>query len=949
MKLSAATFYALLAGLFAVAIRDVLFGYEENGCSMTYMFEYPEYQRIRLPKRLQRQYPSYGLYLYGEGSYAEENKKLKLTGIPVLFLPGNAGSYKQARSIGSVALRKAENIDNRFHLNVFTVDFNEELVALYGGSLQRQTKFVHECIRAILKLYKDQTAPPSSVAVVGHSMGGIVARALFTLPKFNHRLISLIITQATPHQGPVLPLDSDLLDFYVTVNQRWSERAQELRNVTVLSVGGGFRDYQVRSGLTALPCPSDDPNKLSLVSTAVPRTWVSTDHLSIVWCKELVLATVRTFFDLVDPDTKQIAQDPEKRMAVIRHHFVRHPVKIYDDTEDDVITFSVPSEVWTKVLAPTLSYTSPTEPRTKYCIFPLSSHRKSYSHFHCRSSNLEMSSWLFGCTQSNGLACLQAVDLSWETELLPAFKVLTLKLDDYPSFSHIVVSASNISMNVQFFSVDCEFFNEVSRIVSTPVTHVLSFGVTVSEVVLHPTGLIHNIQLQDFHQMHQAFTIRIESRCQTPQEGKHSVYRLRVPWFREDSFTTARYSSGSSVAQISARLHSPRPDNTSTASLQLHTSPECQYTVTIRTSVFQVLGQILRFHGSCLPVYIAVCILLAYEGQLYSLLTTGHTVELGKALSASAKPYRVVPVINILLYLLSVGWLQAGWSALSLPPLDVPPLSEDRGDWSPLVSLLLFMFGSAIAYWGSALLGLALSLLSVPLSAIHRPSTSPSSSRLGSRGQISLMVFLVVICWTTCGALAMIITYLIYLYKVLRLQMSERTLKHVLNLFSPQAPTQSPGRAAGPGVCVKEGGGGAVETPGPQGPPVSCNGSGLVSVSVLEDTREDLYLHLTLLTLLTLPVLLSAPSFIYWTKNLRYSLRLDPDPCWPVGIILVISAVLLMSSSTASIQRSKLLKASAKLQLPVTIAMVAFALLHLYRVSHFIALTLSLHALSCLI
>ncbi|MGH0145509.1 UNVERIFIED_CONTAM: hypothetical protein FKN15_040455 [Acipenser sinensis] len=68
----------------------------------------------------------------------------------------------------------------------------------------------------------------------------------------------------------------------------------------------------------------------------------------------------------------------------------------------------------------------------------------------------------------------------------------------------------------------------------------------------------------------------------------------------------------------------------------------------------------------------------------------------------------------------SVGWLQAGWSALSLPPLDVPPLSEEGGDWSPLVSLLLFMFGSAIAYWGSALLGLSLSLLSVPLSAIHR-------------------------------------------------------------------------------------------------------------------------------------------------------------------------------------------------------------------------------------
>lgn len=52
-------------------------------------------QRVPLPRRVARQYPSYGLYLYGEGAYAQETRGLKLTGAPVLFLPGNAGSYKQ--------------------------------------------------------------------------------------------------------------------------------------------------------------------------------------------------------------------------------------------------------------------------------------------------------------------------------------------------------------------------------------------------------------------------------------------------------------------------------------------------------------------------------------------------------------------------------------------------------------------------------------------------------------------------------------------------------------------------------------------------------------------------------------------------------------------------------------------------------------------------------------
>ncbi|XP_064420102.1 GPI inositol-deacylase-like [Latimeria chalumnae] len=165
MKLAASIFYGILLSFVTIGIRDVLFVYEDNKCSMTYMYEYPEYQKLKLPRKLSRRYPSYGLYLYGEGVYAEENKNLKLEGIPVLFLPGNAGSYKQVRSLGSVALRKAEDIDEKFHFNFFSIDFNEELVALYGGSLQRQTKFVHECIKVILKLYKGGVAQPHHTTV----------------------------------------------------------------------------------------------------------------------------------------------------------------------------------------------------------------------------------------------------------------------------------------------------------------------------------------------------------------------------------------------------------------------------------------------------------------------------------------------------------------------------------------------------------------------------------------------------------------------------------------------------------------------------------------------------------------------------------------------------------------------------------------------------------------
>lgn len=56
-------------------------------------------QRVALPRRVARLYPAYGLYLYGEGLYAQETRALKLAGAPVLFLPGNAGSYKQGTRV----------------------------------------------------------------------------------------------------------------------------------------------------------------------------------------------------------------------------------------------------------------------------------------------------------------------------------------------------------------------------------------------------------------------------------------------------------------------------------------------------------------------------------------------------------------------------------------------------------------------------------------------------------------------------------------------------------------------------------------------------------------------------------------------------------------------------------------------------------------------------------
>jgi len=73
--------------LFTLGIYKLSKDIEKNLCEMTYMFKNPQFTRIPLKQNL------YGLYYYNEGNDIVDLKALN--GAPVLFVPGNGGSYAQ--------------------------------------------------------------------------------------------------------------------------------------------------------------------------------------------------------------------------------------------------------------------------------------------------------------------------------------------------------------------------------------------------------------------------------------------------------------------------------------------------------------------------------------------------------------------------------------------------------------------------------------------------------------------------------------------------------------------------------------------------------------------------------------------------------------------------------------------------------------------------------------
>ncbi|GFR93937.1 GPI inositol-deacylase-like [Elysia marginata] len=613
----------VIISIIAYGVNDLLTNFEDNGCEMTYMFEYPEYQKIDLEEAA-KYFPSYGLHIYGEGN-------LQLDGIPVLFIPGNSGSHKQVRSLGSVALRMAQRPRVKVHFNYFVVNINEDLSGLYGGALIKQTKFVHLCLKKILTFYANAKHPPTSVVVVGHSMGGLVARGLFVLPDFDPMMVNTIITQATPHQKPVVALDQDLHAYYKLVNNYWkSEEGQAaLQHVTVVSTGGGHRDIQVRYALTRLDEIVAANRAVSASTTAVPKSWVSTDHKCSVWCRQMVLLTQRALFDIVDPSTNQISKDADLRMKVFKHHFLsNNALPNYLTHANDTIKLD-PKAQWEIKDERSWTFMSRKITGSMYLAVPLDVEERSDSILVW--SNLTNPEWICYCDiPVDKKLCATCTSLSAYTRHLPPLysnskvKKCMIHSISLAIFCDIAVNSLSASLKIEItkdthivisvpagqkqVSITSDRYNSDERhlVYHLPNTwdSIISYPISATDgaamLKIRNQSVFYSLHLAGLGQpitAYKAMIIPQGCRKHSAENNEGSVLRLNVPWSKEETYS---FSSYGKVASLPIKLQTPRPlildwdwhlDDSVEPHLEMFLHPYCHYQLRLLASAPDSLGQ----------------------------------------------------------------------------------------------------------------------------------------------------------------------------------------------------------------------------------------------------------------------------------------------------------------------------------------------------------------------
>ena len=222
-------------------------------------------------------------------------------------------------------------------LDFFAIDFNEDFTAFHGQTILDQAEFLNDAVAYILSLYHDprrsQRDPglpdPSSVILVGHSMGGVVARTMLTMANYQPNTVNTIVTASAPHARPPVSFDAESVRTYKRINDYWRHAYTQtwandnpLWHVTLISIAGGGLDTVVPSDFASLESLVPSTHGFTVFTSAIPNVWTGCDHIQTTWCVQLMKSVVRSLFETLDVRRPGQTKPRAERMRIFKKWYL---------------------------------------------------------------------------------------------------------------------------------------------------------------------------------------------------------------------------------------------------------------------------------------------------------------------------------------------------------------------------------------------------------------------------------------------------------------------------------------------------------------------------------------------------------------------------------------------------------------------------------------------------
>nr|XP_016937172.1 GPI inositol-deacylase [Drosophila suzukii] len=901
----------LIYGLFNLHVEV-----EPNACRMTYMFGEPMFAKVGVKDG--DQYPNYGLYYYYEGVRQPlDPLKRRMTGAPVIFVPGNAGSYKQVRSLASVALRKAMSDDAGIHLDYYTIDYDEELSALYGGYLPRQRNYLKLCIRTILSIYEGRAEQPS-IVLIGHSMGGKLAQSVLVDPAIGQH-INTIVSISTPLDQPVLNLDAELEYFYDQTNAMLSklrtatvptmitnvcdslhqrppsvqrmasqDSSARLDNVLLISTGGGNRDLLVRPGLT-----SSRFNDLHAMTSAIPKVSLSCDHLSAVWCLQFMQTINHFLFSIAyvreDRSSIVFGTNKQRNLQSALATFVK-PRRRQQSTQRFGAAGNWHEE---RRLVINKYFTN----GLKGTFFDLVGllRQERYKKTAIEALNVDDEDWLFGCSALDNnktaqLYCEKATSLMHLVQRLPnedrdprSIAILDLHnlRKTYVQWTHVLVRLPPSTKRIGY---NLDIYDPQERVtdIKMPRWYTMARLPIINETL--QGTLHHRLRISEMVDPYQSIRVIVE-----PLQCISSEYRVTaricVPWAAGfERFQTLKSFDQKPQLYVNVPTLVPRHYNTTLnpVTLDLYLDPTCRYRISYEYSYSSALSRlVLEFYG-WMPAHLVCVLLIVLRKQV----ETFHQVGTFRSL----RPYVGYMQYTSLYVVTACRLLKKLIITSSMLP-EPEPL-----DYSINVSIVIHCAAIALSLLATLGTWLALTLygnafyrLALRITRLSQPTSNVMISIM-THLPITFGILTIATAVGTCSGVGLLLAFIFYFL------MLSNAYKDYLEDFLWQKAANlvrgmpAAGAAEEPSSCedaakeqnaeqeaLEQKGGQQEEDEDPE----PCVG------------LHNFSFHVTLLLMLLMQLLLNSPSSLAWVRNRRHGIDL-PDPSLYPSIVVLASLSLLL-------------------------------------------------------